>query len=1073
MDIARDSIGGSAEIFRKKFNKTIQPNPTSRSPFSSTNSPFSSPSSPSLSVPCKMGQKRLTRAQVQQELDQELDKIRRLHSYAGNVQAQVEAVMGSTSIPPQQWRGQLENDERMGEYYKQVTEILKAQVAEEAEKCKALEEDYKSAKRAVFMMRDELEILKLKKTDPELNDSQRQVLSNIKKNLLEYPTMLGEVTGNETFMQAVKKSYELKLEEFEATLKKLIRDVFQLPMTCSNKVSTSLTHFAETTLMPAISIVKHQHEELETELGEANERLKVLQTELGQASERSLRLEKRTEQLEAEAENARVDIRSLTSEHNIRVQRLTNDIAALEKDLEATRDAYHTENQTHQHETTKSVAQLENARKTAAAQAKLFKDQIESYRGKVKELDKGKEALEETVEYWQEYVKLHQQEHDELDTKYKANQEQLKTAKGQVLSLEENLRTEKGAKETAEQERESLHNRVIDFKVAGRKVIDLNKSLTDELSRLKASSEKDIRSLQSQLSTEKAEKESLQQSHEFDIQAIRSQLSTAMTEIDSFKQSIARQSQKLHDERATVKAEMKSMKQEWEGRVQSLESDLDKAMDEVRSLRESGDHQAGLLRSEISTMKAERVSLGQEWEETIQSFRDQLSTAEDEKQSLERSFHCQLSAVKSQNESLKHLLEKEMQSFQSRLSTAESENISLMQAREKEVQSFQTQLLSSKSDNESLRQSTEKEMQSLRYQLSAANETNESLRAQCSTTDDTNDSLVKSKRELEARYCGATESLETKSWLLELHISILDNHDLVAEMEKLSGMTERYTGSTTEMVSMPKYMPGITLVGKAAELPEPNLGAARCLWMSSCCGSLALDITQAFFMQRKISSAQFALLPWIHASLSRAVTMISEKSTLTPDLAISSAWILQGLVYTATVAREWSSVWNPKIEGILAQMTHWLGEHVSDEASLLMVIVGQVNDIVTTHEPPSTSISPSVVSESRRIDSANSSIPDGMTIVVDTSGIFILFTADDAFIFGANEVKIIEVDLRGGILIKFEQAVKGLPATLMELRLLDLHSPVEVVNRHQALLKSVLTKDRIEYTNPYKRRRLR
>ena len=836
-----------------------------------------------------MGQKRLTRTQVQQELDQVLDKIRRLHSYAGDVHAQVEAALGSTSIHPQQKRVTLENDERMGEYYKQVTEILKAQVAEEAEKCKALEEDYKSAKRAVFIMRDELEILKLKKTDPELNDSQRQVLSNIKTKLLEYPTMLGEVTGNETFMQAVKKSYELKLEECETTLKKLIRDVFQLPITCSNKVSTSLTHFAETTLMPAISIVRHQHEELETELGEANERSNVLETELDEANERSIRLEKRIEQLEAEAKKASADITSLTSEHSIREQKLTNDIDALEKNLEATRDAYH---------------------------------------------------------------------------------------------------------------------------------------------------------------AQKAEKESLQQSHEFDIQAIRSQLSTAMTEIDSFNQSIARQSQKLHDERATVKAEKKSMKQEWEGRVQSLESDLDKAMDEVRSLRESGDHQAGLLRSEISTMKAERVSLGQECEETIQSFRDQLSTAEDEKQSLERSFHCQLSAVKSQNESLQHLLEKEMQSFQ-------------------------TQLLSSKSDNESLRQSTEKEMQSLRYQLSAANETNESLRAQCSTTDDTNDSLVKSKRELEARYCGATESLETKSRLLELHISILDNHDLVAEMEKLSGMTERYTGSTTEMVSMPKYMPGITLVGKAAELPEPNRAAARCLWMSSCCGSLALDITQAFFMQRQISSAQFALLPWIHASLNRAVTMICEKSALTPDLAIFSAWILQGLVYTATVAREWSSVWNPKIEEILAQMTHWLGEHVSDEASLLMVIVGQVNDIVTTHEPPSTSISPSVVSESRRIDSVNSSIPDGMTIVVDTSGIFILFTADDAFIFGANEVKIIEVDLHGGILIKFEQAVKGLPASLMEFRLLDLHSPVEVVNRHQALLKSVLTKDRIEYTNPYKRRRLR
>ena len=58
-------------------------------------------------------------------------------------------------------------------------------------------------------------------------------------------------------------------------------------------------------------------------------------------------------------------------------------------------------------------------------------------------------------------------------------------------------------------------------------------------------------------------------------------------------------------------------------------------------------------------------------------------------------------------------------------------------------------------------------------------------------------------------------------------------------------------------------------------------------------------------------------------------------------------------------------------------------------------------------------------------------------------------------------------------MIKFEQAVKGLPANLMELRLLDLHSPAEVFERHQELLESVLTKDRIEYTIPAKRQRLR
>ena len=309
------------------------------------------------------------------------------------------------------------------------------------------------------------------------------------------------------------------------------------------------------------------------------------------------------------------------------------------------------------------------------------------------------------------------------------------------------------------------------------------------------------------------------------------------------------------------------------------------------------------------------------------------------------SLQRELSSIKSNTESIKHSVE-EMQSLRRRLTTVENENELLKQSMEKEKQTFQIQLLSVESDNELLR----KEMQSLRDQLSKANDANESLRDQLSRTDDTNKSLVKSKQELEARYCGATESSESRTRLLELHISILDNYnlagaeaeDVLAEMEKLFSMTERYTGSTTEMVSMPQYMPGMTIVGKAAELPEPNLAAARRLWISSRCGSLALDVAQAFFMQREISSAQFALLPWIHASLYRAVTTMCEKSTLTPDLAISSVWILQGLVYTATVAREWSSLWNPKIEEMLTQMTHWLGEHVSDEASLLMMIVSQV-----------------------------------------------------------------------------------------------------------------------------------
>ena len=482
---------------------------------------------------------------------------------------------------------------------------------------------------------------------------------------------------------------------------------------------------------------------------------------------------------------------------------------------------------------------------------------------------------------------------------------------------------------------------------------------------------------------------------------------------------------------------------------------------EIRSLRRSSNDEAESLRGEISGLKTERESRRREWDMTTQSLKYQLST---EKESLERDFHSQLSSVKSDGQLLKQSLEAQIESLKSQLSTAESEKSSLMQAHEKDSQSLQTQLLSSKSENESLRHSMEKEMQSLRDQLSKSN--------------DTNEALVKSKQELEARYCGATESSESRSRLLELHISILDNYDLgsesedvLVEMEKLFGMTERYTGSTTEMVSMPQYMPRMTIVGKATELVEPNLAAARRLWISSRCGSLALDVAQAFFMQREISSARFALLPWIHASLNRAVTTMCEK-TLTPDLAISSVWILQGLVYTATVARKWSEgVWNPKIEEMLAQMTHWLGVHVS-EASLLMMIVGQVNRMVT-NESPSTSISPNDVSESRRIDSVNSDIVDGMAMVLDTSGIIILFTADNAFIFGATEVKMLELNMYGSMVITFDQAVIGLPATLMEIRLLNLDSPIEIFNKHQALLESVLPGDRCVIVYPFKKRRMR
>ena len=993
-----------------------------------------------------MGQKRLTRAQTQHELGRELDQLRVNDAYGDKVLAEVRAGLGS-SVHPQQERAILENNEKLNEYYKELSETFTTKAAQEAEEGLAVQDDITAAERAIFLMRDEVEMLKLKKVDPELDDRLQQMAEKIKEKLLEYPTLLGAVTGDEKFMEGVKKSYESKIEEFETKLGMAINDVFELPFDWSSKFETLLATFAETTIEPAISIVKVQHARLETEVGEANEENEQLKEQIGD--------------MKADAQRAKGEIEELTLQHHTKEQSLTDDIAALKEKLEANEEADRSRRETHQREKTSLLAQVEKARTNAAAEAKIYEEEIESYRASAEELEKGKKDLEERLQKWQDRFNVRRQENDRLKADNKSNEAKLKSAEEQVYSLEENLenlRTEKDAltvaKEKAGQEIRSLRKEVKDWEARGDMMITKHGSLKDEFAALKASTDKKILSLQGQLSTEQTEKASLQQSHEGEIQKVKSQLATAMTDIASLNNSIAQQAQDFQGEISTTKTEKKSLQRSHEGEIQKVKSQLATAKTDMDSFKRSTARETQELRDELSRAEAEmaeREYNGKEWEKKAQSLKDQLST---EKESLERADN-ELSSVKSDGELLKQSLEAEIGSLQSQLSMAKSEKVSLMQTREKESLSFQTQLSSSKSEIESLRRSMGKEVQSLRDQLSKAN--------------DANNSLVRSKQELGAEYCGATESAESKSRLL---VSILDEHnfegakseEVLSEMEKLFGMMERYTGSMTEMVSMPQ-MPGMTIIGKAAELAEPNLAAARRLWISSRCGSLALDVAQAFFMQREIPLAQFALLPWIYASLNHAVTTMCEKSTLTPDLAITSVWILRGLVYTATVAREWSEgVW--KIEEMLAQMTHWLGEHVSREASLLMKIVDQFN------ESQSASISPKDVEESQRIDSGNSEIPDGMALVVDISGILILFTADNAFIFGANEVKVLESSSDKTLVMKFDQAVTGLPATLMELQL-GLNAPAEVTNRHEALLKSVLTQDRIKFIYTSKRRRMR
>ena len=619
-----------------------------------------------------MGQKRLSRAQTQRQLGLRLDELRVDDAYGETVLAEVRAGLGS-SVHPQQERAILENNEKLNEYYKELTEAFTTKAAQEAEEGLAIADDIKAAERAIFLMKDEVEMLKLKKVDPELDDQLQQIAAKIKEKLLEYPTLLGAVTGDEKFMQGVKRSYESKIEEFETKLGKAINDVFELPFEWSSKLKTLLATFTETKIEPAISIVKDQHAQLETEVTEANEE---------------------NEQL---------------------------------------------------------------------------KEQIED-----------------------------------------------------------------------------------------------------------------------------------------------------------------------------------------------LKADAQRAKGEIEELKEQ-----------------------------VRELKEQLECEDTEHQAIKTMLEAEREVNKTQNEAHK----------------------------------------------------------------------------------------------LEMIYGRATETSDQMTRLLQWHVSTFDNISVeelesgvvLREMGVIVGIMERYAGPTTGAVSMPKHMLGMTLVWKATAIPEPDLATARQLWLSSRCDSMILDAAQAFFMRQEIPSVQFALLPWIHASLSSTVITICERSTITTHLASTLLCILPGLVYTAMVARQWSDdhAWSAKVEELSTKIHIWLREHVpSDEASILMMIAGQVNGIVNGHEPPSTSISPNEFEESQRIDSGNSDIPDGMALVVDISGLLILFTADSAFIFGANEVKVLEINIAGTMVIKFDQAVIGLPITMMEVQL-ALKAPADVINRHLALLKSVLTQDRIEYTYSSKRRRMR
>lgn len=524
-------------------------------------------------------------------------------------------------------------------------------------------------------------------------------------------------------------------------------------------------------------------------------------------------------------------------------------------------------------------------------------------------------------------------------------------------------------------------------------------------------------SLRQEMAALKKKFEDEREKHKRETTDLKSQLETARTsaaeQVKVFQEELQSSSETVKDLTKDKKA-LEEKVQVWTGRV----SDRRQENDELRASNKANEERLSRAQDQIFSLeeglRAEKIE-----KEAVQS---QLSTAMSGFDSLKQSSDRQIETLQSQLSKVKE----EFQSLQSQLSTAESEK-------------------------RLLKHSLETEIQSVRNQLSTAN--------------DASESLARSKQELETRYGRATEVSQSISRLLKWQISAFDNlsmgvlelEDVFCEMAAIVDTMERYAGSTTEVVSMPKYLPALTLLGKVTT--EPNLAAARQLWISSRCGSL--DVAQAFFMQQEIPSTQFALLPWIHASLNCAVTTMCERS-LTPDMASSLLWILQGLVYTATVAREWPEdyEWSPKIVEILTRITNWLGEQVPNEASFLVMVAHQVNEIVIARESPSTSISPNLFAEAQRIDSTNSHIPDGMTMVIDKSGMIVLFTADNAFVFGASEIKVVEFDNRGIVVFIFESQLSGLPENLRQIRLHDCNRS-EAVNQHQRLLNTVLPKERL------------
>ena len=294
----------------------------------------------------------------------------------------------------------------------------------------------------------------------------------------------------------------------------------------------------------------------------------------------------------------------------------------------------------------------------------------------------------------------------------------------------------------------------------------------------------------------------------------------------------------------------------------------------------------------------------------------------------------------------------------------------------------------------------------------------------------------------ESAQSSATRPNPILTYLATIHSSEPDpgqlDEDLIVKMTELLNASTVMSRLVSSGSRISNPVPDLAILGDS-HLTLPNAATAYQLWTSVRLGSTVLDVAQVFFGQSEIMSDQIPLLPWLHDSLDVVIARVLGQEYLTPRLTKSLLLILQGLVYMDTIAPYWpeDQEWQPNVQQMQGRVNAWLESRLphEDENSIVSKIHEQVRNILLTKQRPITSLSPSLFTEFRRLDSRNTDLKDGLALVADVTGVLVLFTADSGtFVFGEEEVDHVRTkDLE--ILVVFGRRVLGLPEELMTMRL--------------------------------------